>query len=389
MNLVSRTAVLLPATDPLRVHSVPAVRIVQGLGGQLGWAETVLDEAIATGQRGLQTHARVQRALLHLFTEATVDVEALVGEAMEAIAVFEELDDQLGLARAWRLLQQARYLGRNSAASVDAAERALRHAQIADDALEEVEIVDWLGVAIFMGATPASEAEALVESHLASVRARRGSEGVLLGCLASLKAIQGKLSEARELIDRARPFVDEPAHMSRQYVVPFHWGWTELLVGDAQAAERALRPTLEPLEAIGETSAYSAIVALLAEAVYRQGRYQEAEELTRRSEQASHLNDVYANIAWRPVRAKALARRGEFDAAESLMAETLAYAAESDFLNAHGDALLGLAEVLDLAGRPREAVPPVEQAIALFERKENVVWAGRARTLLERLRAAG
>jgi DNA-binding SARP family transcriptional activator len=388
MNLVSRAAALLPADDPLRVHSVPAVRIVQGLGGELGWAEVVLDEAIATGERGLQAHARVQRALMHLFTEETVDVDALVGEATDAIALFEELDDQLGLARSWRLLQQARYLGRNSAASVDAAEQALRHARNAGDVLEQVEIGDWLGVAIFMGATPASEAEVRVESHLASMSAPRGSEGVLLSCLASVKAIQGKFAEARGLIDRARPLVDEPAHMSRQYVIPFHWGWTELLVDDAPAAERALRPTLEPLETIGETSAYCAIVALLAEAVYRQGRYQEAEELTRRSERASHLNDVYANIAWRPVRAKALARRGEFDAAEGLMAETLSYAAGSDFLNAHGDALLSHAEVLELAGRPSEAIPAVEQAIALFEQKENIVWAERARARLARLQGA-
>jgi ATP-dependent exoDNAse (exonuclease V) alpha subunit len=49
-----------------------------------------------------------------------------------------------------------------------------------------------------------------------------------------------------------------------------------------------------------------AIVALLAEAVYRQGRYERAEELTRVSENASHLNDVFAHITWRRVRAKAL-----------------------------------------------------------------------------------
>jgi DNA-binding SARP family transcriptional activator/tetratricopeptide (TPR) repeat protein len=385
MNLVSRAASLLPADDPLRVHSVPTVRIVQGLGSQLAWADAVLDEAITSGERSLQAHAQVQRALLHLFTEATVDVDALVDEATEAIAVFDELGDQLGLARAWRLLQQARYLARQSAASADAAEQALVHARRADDALEEVEITDWLGVAFFMGATPASAAETRVESHLATIRTRSGSEGVLLACLAGLKAMQGKFAEARRLIDRARPLVDEPAHMSRQYVVPFHWGWTELVMEDAAAAERALRPTLEPLEAIGETSGYCAIVALLAEAVYRQGRYQEAEELTRRSEEASHLNDVFANIAWRPVRAKALARRGEFEAADSLMAETLAYARGSDFLNAHGDALLGLAEIMQLAGRPRSAVPSVEQAIALFEQKENVVSTRRARTLLGQL----
>ena len=49
--------------------------------------------------------------------------------------------------------------------------------------------------------------------------------------------------------------------------------------------------------------------------------------------------------------------------------------------------LLDLAEVLRLAGRPGEAVPPVEQAIDLFDRKGNVVSAERARRLLQELRA--
>jgi tetratricopeptide (TPR) repeat protein len=151
-------------------------------------------------------------------------------------------------------------------------------------------------------------------------------------------------------------------------------------------AELALRPTLEPLEAIGETSGYSAIVALLVEAMYKQGRYEKADE-TRLSEKACHLNDVFAHITWRRVRAKGLARRGEFDQAERLAAEALSFAGESDFLNAHGDAYLDLAEVLELAGRPSDALIALDQAIALFERKENIVSAARARETLDRLMA--
>jgi tetratricopeptide (TPR) repeat protein len=386
INLCSRAAGLLPADDPLRVHTVPSVRIVQGLGEQLGWAEAVLAEARATEDRGLQAHGRVQQALLRLFTETTVEVDELVADANQAIEVFEELGDELGLARAWRLLQQARYLGRQSAASADAAEHALKHARLAEDMLEEVEIIDWLGVALFMGGTSAPDAELRVESHLDDLRGRGGSERVLLACLAGLKAMQGKLDDARALIDRARPLVDEPAHMSRQYVVPFHWGWTELLIDDPAAAERALRPTLQPLEAIGETSAYSAIVAVLAQAVYRQGRYQEAEELTRVSEEAAHLNDVFAHVTWRPVRAKALARRGELEEAEQLADDAIRFAAESDFLNAHGDALVDLAEVLDIAGRSMEGVSALEAAIGLYEQKGNVVSAANTRAKLGVLR---
>ncbi len=47
--------------------------------------------------------------------------------------------------------------------------------------------------------------------------------------------------------------------------------------------------------------------------------------------------------------------------------------------------LLDLAEVLRLAGRPFEAVPYVEQAIDLYERKEAGFCAEQARALLAEL----
>jgi class 3 adenylate cyclase len=388
INLVSRAAALLGPDDPLRVHIVPGVRIIQGLGDKLGWAEDVLSQAIATGDVGLQTHARVQQGLLWLFTESTVDVDDLVAIAKESIDVFERLGDELGLARAWRLLQQARYLGRQSAASADAAEHALVHARRADDTLEEVEIIDWLGIALFMGATPASQAESRMITHLQDLHGSRSVEAVLLGCLAGLKAMQGQLSEARSLLDRARPVVDDLAYISRLSVVPFHAGIAELLADNPVGAERMLRATLEPLEAVGETSTYSAIVAVLAQAVYRQGRYEECEALTRVSEDACHLNDVFAQVTWRPTRAKALARRGRYAEAETLAQEAIDFATASDFLNAHGSALIDLAEVLELAGRPHEALRHVEQAIKLFEQKGNVVSEAKAARALDELRNA-
>jgi tetratricopeptide (TPR) repeat protein len=279
-------------------------------------------------------------------------------------------------------------LGRQSAASADAAEQALIHARRADDVLEEVEIIDWLGVALFMGATPASEAERRVEIHVRELHAGRSVEAVLLGCLAGLKAMQGELADARALIDRAQPVVHELAHISRLSVVPFYAGLTELLADDPAAAEGVLRATLEPLEAVGETSTYSAIVAVLAQAVYRQGRYREAEGLTRTSEEASHLNDVFAQVTWRPVRAKALARRGQLEEAERVADEAITFAAESDFLNARGDALLDFAEVLEIASRPRDGLPMIEEAMELYEQKGNVVSASRARARLQQLASA-
>lgn len=389
VKLLSRAASLLPVDDPLRVHLVPGVRSVQGMADELDWAEAVLEDALATGDPALVPQARVQGALLRLFTKTRLDVAELVEVATDAIGVFEAAGDELGQARAWRLLQQARYLERHSAASADAAEQGLIHAQRADDPVEEGEILAWLGITFFMGATPAREGERRARRHLERVRGSRAGEALLFACLGPLVAMQGRFDEAHEILERASAMLDDHGLFSQQLAaVPIYSILTEIIVGDLVAAERRCRTTLEPLEAIGDTSNYCAVAAMLARVLYEQGRYAEAEELTHLSERTSHLNDVFAHITWRAVRAKTLARRGEMGKSLALARDAIEFASVSDFLNTHADALLDLADVLELAHRPDEAVPAVENAIALYERKGNVVSAQRARTDLERLAAA-
>jgi tetratricopeptide (TPR) repeat protein len=389
IKLLSRAAALLPSDDPLRIQLVPGVRSVQGLGEELEWAEEVLSEAIATGEESIVLHARVQQALLRLFTKTSADVDELVAIANESIRAFDALGDELGQARSWRLLQQARYLERQSAASAEAAEHGLVHARRTDDPVEEGEILAWLGAAFFMGATPAPEAERRVRAHLDHVRGSRLGEALLLGCLAPLVAMQGRLDEGLEIGEDAGAIVDELGYFSQQLaVIPFHRGITYLLAGDTSAAERVLRASLGPLEAIRDTSNYCAIMAVLGRALNEQGRFAEAEETTHLSEQTAHLNDVFAHITWRPVRAKALAQRGELLEAERLAWEAIDFASASDFLNAHGDALLDLAEVLQLAGREADAAPAIEKALTVFVQKGNIVATDRARLRLEHLGVA-
>jgi hypothetical protein len=82
-----------------------------------------------------------------------------------------------------------------------------------------------------------------------------------------------------------------------------------------------------------------------------------------------------------------LASRRLLKEAEALAGEAVALAARTDFLNFNGDALVDLAGVLRIAGRSGDAIPVVEEAIALYERKGNVVSAAKARALLEELQA--
>jgi tetratricopeptide (TPR) repeat protein len=390
VNLVSRAVALLPPEDPLRVELIPNVRVVQGLGGDMVWADRVLTQAVeaaaTTGDRQLAAHAFVQRGLLRLFTETEVAPAELIDAAENSIAVFEQLRDELGLARAWRLKAQAHYLARRGGPSVDASERALEHVRLAGDRFEEREIVEWLLVALLLGPAPAAEAAARCERLLADSADHSLLQAEILGALASLVAIQGRTGEADEHIARSRAIMNDVGE--RIWLVSLWWSFVCLWRGDALAAEHELWPGYDALKKLGETSNFSGFSHALANADYMQGRYDEAEQLTRESEHSSRPNDVYSHVHWRSTRAKLLARRGELDAAQRLAREALEFASQSDFHLAHADALLDLGEVLDLAGDAEAAAAAVEHAIHFYAQKGNAVSAARARVRLAELHNA-
>ena len=61
----------------------------------------------------------------------------------------------------------------------------------------------------------------------------------------------------------------------------------------------------------------------------------------------------------------------------------MAQSKASDDLSQRGDALVNLAFVLERAGRADDAADALREALALYERKGNVVAAAQARTLIE------
>ena len=164
-----------------------------------------------------------------------------------------------------------------------------------------------------------------------------------------------------------------------------HFAWVALARAEPVAAEQALLHDHEQLKRIGEKSHFSSITTLLAQAVYAQGRYDDAEALVAQAELASRQNDVHTRIVMRSTQAKVLARRGDFEGAERLAREASSFAETTDFLHSRGDALSDLAEVLELAGRPGESAEVLREAVEVYERKGNVLAADRTRAWLARL----
>jgi tetratricopeptide (TPR) repeat protein len=111
----------------------------------------------------------------------------------------------------------------------------------------------------------------------------------------------------------------------------------------------------------------------LADALYRQGRYDEAAK--------------WIEIGGeRGIRALLAAGRGEFEKAETLASQAVAMTEHGQNLNARGTALVRLARVLSMAGRAGEAIPHLNDAIQLYDRKGNLVLAQEARAALDALK---
>jgi tetratricopeptide (TPR) repeat protein len=90
-------------------------------------------------------------------------------------------------------------------------------------------------------------------------------------------------------------------------------------------------------------------------------------------------------MSWRPVMAKVYARRGNQHEAERLAREAVGIAEATEDIAGQGDVYADFAEVLELGGKLDEASAALEQALARYERKGNLVSAARARERLAAL----
>src|SRR5439155_519417 len=153
--------------------------------------------------------------------------------------------------------------------------------------------------------------------------------------------------------------------------------------GDPGAAERDLRWGVDTLRGIGELSWMSSAAAILAEALYEQGRLEDGEEFVRVSEESAGSEDTYSQSLLRSVRAKTLARQGRASEAEALARQAVTIAEPTDFLFLQAWALIGLGEVLERAGKHDEAEAVLADAVQICERKGFVVGARRARAARE------
>jgi class 3 adenylate cyclase/tetratricopeptide (TPR) repeat protein len=385
VSLLTRAEKLLDAHDPQRLELLPnrAFGLMEtgDFEGLQEAAEELDSAAKATGDAGLGAHGTILGLWIRLFTNPVGWADEARRAGARAISAFEATRDESGLTKAWSLVGLERMMIAQFASAEAAWEKAAEYARLAGDRRGELESVSWVPLTIWAGPTGHEEGIRRCREVFQRAGGDKKAMSSALFAQAVYEAGGGRREEARDLVLRARAILEELA-LTVWIAGPLAQcaGWAELVAGDPVAAERELAAGQATLTEIGEVSWLATTVGILAQAVYAQGRYDEADALTNISEQSGVPDDIYAQVLWRTVRAKVLARRGQSEAAVALARESAALLEASDFLHLRWHARMSQGEVLRLTGRHAEARQAFEEAVRLAERKGNLmgVQAGRA-----------
>jgi class 3 adenylate cyclase/tetratricopeptide (TPR) repeat protein len=392
VNLFTRAAAATPAGARSRLELLTELGQALFEAGDFTSAEAALKEAVETAEAGgdlaLAARARVSRLALDARIDPAIDMDRHRRETERLIEQLEQVGDELGLARAWLLMADVNNSYCRGAEMGESAKRALRYARSCGALREEADSLFWQAVAGIWGPLPAEEGRRQCEQILAASRGRLLVESAGRAGIAFADAMQGRIEDARGQVAASRSILKDLGQRLSYGATSIDEGEIELLAGDAEAAERVLREGFELLESIGETGYLSTVAAGLAEAIYLQKRYEEAEHFSEVSEQTASFEDLASQAGWRGARAMILAQRGEAEKGEDLAREAVDIARRTDYLNTHAWTLHALADVLAMGGRPGQAIPIIEEARVLYDRKGNLVMAEQARTRLAELREA-
>ena len=143
-----------------------------------------------------------------------------------------------------------------------------------------------------------------------------------------------------------------------------------------------------PSNAAHDEAALSSVASDLAITLCERSRPEAAKSWIALAEEHAPTGDIEAQSAWRTAAGRVRAATGDFELGHQLALEALAIVEQTDTLTHHGGVLLQLAHILRDWERQAEAAERLEQAMALFARKEDAASALRARALLAELSVA-
>jgi tetratricopeptide (TPR) repeat protein len=290
---------------------------------------------------------------VHVLGEDASSPNELVQLAERALPVFEELRDDRSLGRTWLLRGWVKggLLGRCTEWE-ESAERALGHYRRLG--LPSSTCIAQIAAAEYHGPVPVENAIEHVSDLLARVDDLPG-EATLLAYLGGLESMRGKAAESSELLSRGRSLFVElgrPTGLVRT-CAPLEAEGARL-VGDYERAAETLLESCRILRESRSWSHFATQSASLAEAFRELGRIDDALTWVAAAQNHAVPDDMWAQIAWRSVRAR-------IDGSEQLAREAVELARSTELVCQHAFALISVGDEHSRAA-----------ALRLYEEKGNV-----------------
>jgi len=322
-NLLQRAAALLGESDPARALLLLDAGEAAVDIGELERAESMLteaaDQALSAGEIGTARAAALALLQLRYTTDARAVQENVVELVEQQIPELEAMGDDRALVRAFSLLTYVHWTGGRFGDAAAAAERTIRHATAVGDEVTASRFIGSLAISALYGPMPVAEAIATCEQVLARAQGDRKVRARAELAVGQLEAMRGDFDRARLLYRRSRASLEELGCLFLAALTSLASSVIEVLAGDLAAAEAELRTDYRRLEEMGERNYISTTAGLLADVLYRQGRYDESAEFASACEHLASPGDVASQFHWRSVRGKLRARQGAIDEAESLL----------------------------------------------------------------------
>ena len=387
VTLLERALALTPAASraPMLVELADALDSAGEMDRCAATVGVALKLAVVNGDRQSAARARSMelRAAMVRPTSAP-DLASFNAAATSILDELEELGDDewvtvtllhLAINNENHFKQASAYL-----------ERALAIAERTGDRRRAAFAANLFGTITLFGPVPTTEGIERCRTLRRRFADHAATSAALLRNEAALHAMQGRIDDARALHAEADRSVEDLG--SRWLSATGMWTrcLLEQLAGEPRRAEAAARAGLALFQEMGATDRSASAAAHLAVALARQDS--DEEEVIRYADLAAARTtayDVDVHVHQLIARAHVLAGRGQLEPAEAAARDAVRLSEDSDDISQRGDALVDLGAVLDRAGRAGEAAAALRDAIALYQRKGNVVSAARAHTSLERL----
>ncbi|MDP9234798.1 MAG: AAA family ATPase [Actinomycetota bacterium] len=300
------------------------------------------------------------------------------------VPLLQEAGDDAGLAQAWNVLAD---VGNNNQALAEmeqAAEKGLWHARKAGDAWAIAESIDQLGIAFMFGPKPADLVFARLEGLLEEVSNNVKAQATILFVQGFTLGVLGEFDRARQLMTEGQERLIERGYVFDARAFDMARAAIELKADNPAGAEAVLMRACELFERQGALAYLSTAAATLAEALYVQGRLDDALHWANVSASTTADDDMASHVAFRSVLSKILARKGDIEAATRIAEEVLELADRTpEASSLRADCLKDVAETFEIIGDPKRAVTLWRGALEEYGRKKDLSSIGHIQLRLD------